>query len=141
MNIPEFEALEHTGDIGLRVRATDLADLFVIAARGLYQLSLGPPEGLSGHRQRFITLEADAVDELLVDWLTELNFLLTVHFEYYPLISVLEVRENHISAQVSGLLLDSDRLKIQTEIKAVTYHQLKVVREPHGWEARVLFDI
>jgi SHS2 domain-containing protein len=30
---------------------------------------------------------------------------------------------------------------MKTEIKAVTYHLLDVVKDDHGWQAQVIFDI
>ena len=43
----EFELIEHTADVGLRVYGKDLPDLFANAAKGLFSLitDSSPPEG------------------------------------------------------------------------------------------------
>ena len=40
-----------------------------------------------------------------------------------------------------GENVDRSRHELQTEIKAVTYHQAEVVRTPKGWKGRVIFDV
>ena len=66
------EVIEHTADIGLRVWAPSLEDVFAEAAIGLIGV-MGSAEGdaITEH----VALEAADLDALLVDWLSEVLFL------------------------------------------------------------------
>lgn len=52
-----------------------------------------------------------------------------------------EIDSAHIRARLIGEKLDYDRHEFETEIKAVTYHQLSVTCENGRWRARVIFDV
>ena len=49
--------------------------------------------------------------------------------------------DQRILATAKGQPIDQSRHTLYTEIKAVTYHQLKVQKIEHGWIARVIFDV
>jgi SHS2 domain-containing protein len=51
------------------------------------------------------------------------------------------IDETRLSARLAGERLDYDRHEFETEIKAVTYHQLTVRQENGRWSARVIFDV
>jgi SHS2 domain-containing protein len=59
------------------------------------------------------------------------------------------IRDLHIDRLLSGRLearlrydrYARDRHPIKRDIKAVTYHQLRVQRREDGWMARVIFDV
>ena len=46
-----------------------------------------------------------------------------------------------IRASGAGERVDPSRHRLYTELKGVTYHQLAVRETPHGWWARVIFDV
>ena len=56
-------------------------------------------------------------------------------------ITVQEIDATHIHARLTGEKLNYDRHDFETEIKAVTYHQLSVTNENGHWTARVIFDV
>ncbi len=64
-----FEVFDHTADLGLRVHAASLSELFNEAARGLFaQLVCNPLDVVPQNRQEFV-LQATSHPYLLVDWL------------------------------------------------------------------------
>src|SRR5690349_3114593 len=75
MNLPAWEEVDHTADWSLRVRGADLRSLFENAALGMVSL-LGDakPTDITFHR----VIEVSAMDSesLLVEWLTELLYVL-----------------------------------------------------------------
>jgi SHS2 domain-containing protein len=56
-------------------------------------------------------------------------------------ITIDELDATHIRARLAGEKLDYARHNFETEIKAVTYHQLSVTCEKGRWQARVIFDV
>ena len=69
-----YELFEHTADLGLRMRAATLEELFADAARGLFSLIVTNLHEVRPVCERRFRLESDGCDFLLVDWLNELLY-------------------------------------------------------------------
>jgi SHS2 domain-containing protein len=54
---------------------------------------------------------------------------------------VTSVEPGRVDGRVEGEVLDLKRHRFHTEIKGVTYHELKVWQENDRWHARVIFDV
>jgi len=136
-----YEFFEHTADIGVTVHGATLEELFRHAAAALYE-TLGAFE-LSGPRsERRMALRADSPEDLLHDWLAELLYDVEARHALYDQIDPLEVTPGSLSAGLRGGTIDFDRSQTNEEIKAVTYHQLRVEELPDGaWRATVIFDV
>jgi SHS2 domain-containing protein len=79
-------------------------------------------------------------DYLLFDWLNELLFtfdsrrLLLAKYDVH-------VDRSGLQAAAWGEPLDPARHRLEHEVKAITYHGLKVVQQDDGWLAEVILDI
>jgi SHS2 domain-containing protein len=52
-----------------------------------------------------------------------------------------QVQENGLVARFFGEPVDRTRHQLSREVKAITYHELKVEPLPSGWRAEVIVDI
>jgi len=135
-----FEIFEHTADVGLRMTAGTLDELFADAARGLVSLIMTNPNELQPRVTVEIRLRGDELDLLLFDWLNELLYRFdTEHF--LPGEIDVQVQVPHLKATVRGESLDPTRHQTEHEVKAITYHGLKVERRGDKWLAEVIVDI
>ncbi len=134
-----YETFEHTADLGLRVRAADLNELFADAARGLFSMIVPELESVRPLEQVTFKLDGDA-ELLLFDWLNE---LLYTYETRHLLLSRFEVRvgEGGLTATAFGEPIDPGRHALDHEVKAITYHGLKLEREGANWIAEVIVDI
>ncbi len=139
---PAFEPLEHTADLALQAWGTDLAELFQNAALGMFHF-VTDPAAVRESRGRDIRLEADDLEGLLVEWLSELNFLHEQHDELYARAEVdsVDAEACRLSGQALGESFEAGRHCVHTEIKAVTFHELQLERDEDGWRAQVIFDV
>lgn len=134
------EVVEHTADIGLRVRAEDLNGLFAEAGRGLFSLILDNLDEVRPQTSLDVTLTARPLEDLFFDWLTEL--LHTFEVRRLVLCSFqVTVNGTRLAAAVAGEPIDPARHRLLREIKAITYHGLSVRRSEQGWMAEVIVDI
>ncbi len=79
-------------------------------------------------------------DYLLFDWLSELLY----SFETSRLLLSqfhVEFTEDGLTATARGEPLDMARHVLSHEVKAITYHGLKVEESSAGWQAEVILDI
>lgn len=135
-----FEVFEHTADLGLRVRAADLDQLFADAGRGLFSVIVANLDEVRAVQSRAFQIDGDDYEYLLFDWLTEL--LYTFETEKLLLSQCdVKVTASGLNAVCRGETMDSQRHEMDHEVKAVTYHQLKVQQTPDGWLAEVIVDI
>ena len=136
----EFEIIEHTADVGIKAYGKTLSECFKNAAKGMFALITDNSE-ISSVGQYDIKLKAGDIEQLLIDWLSELLFL---HSAFNLVFGKFEVKvdekSNSLNARVFGEEYDQKKHGYGMEIKAVTYHMLKVKREP-SCEIQVLFDI
>ncbi|MFQ5855905.1 MAG: riboflavin biosynthesis protein RibF [Anaerolineae bacterium] len=135
----EFEEIEHTADVGLRVRGKDLAQLFVNAARGMWTLIMPDIDAVEPAVTRKIELEAMDLEVLLVDWLSELLFLHETEHEAYSQFAVHDISPTHLRAEARGGPVNGHTLR--KHIKAVTFNDLSIEETAEGFIATVVFDV
>jgi len=134
--IREFE---HTGDAGIEVEAPSRADLFACAAIGLARI-LVAPEGIEPRETLTLEIFGTSDQDLLHDALSDaLNLFLCDGFIWRD--ATAEERSDGIVLKLTGEQFSRFRHTMLTELKAVTYHQLKVERTDGEWKARIVFDV
>ncbi len=130
-----FTEIEHTADWGLKVWAPDLDVLFAQAATGMYWLMETTLE--PGPRvERAIALENLDAESLLVSFLSELLYLGEsegLGFDQFDL----AVHEHQLHAVLRGAPVAEQK----KEIKAVTYHNLAIIRGAQGLSVTIIFDV
>jgi SHS2 domain-containing protein len=135
-----YELFEHTADLGLRVRAPDLDALFAEAGRCLFSAIVEDPAAVRPEIEQRIELPGTDREYLLFDWLRELLYRFDAGHMVYRDFAV-AVRPDGLTATVRGEPLDPARHALSHEVKAITYHELKVEQTPDGWLAEVIVDI
>jgi len=90
---------------------------------------------------RTALVRAEGWEDLLHDWLSCLLHSFLQDGFIAATITVEELDSTHLRARLVGEKLDYKRHNFETEIKAVTYHQLSVTCENGRWQARVIFDV
>ena len=136
-----YEHFDHTADLGLRIRAASLEELFMEAARALIDALVAQRGSIRPSDQRVIRLEADERTDLLHDWLAELLYLFEAERMLFNRFDV-SLLPGKLEATVWGEPFDPARHEIEQEIKAVTYHGLKIESATDGgWLAEVIVDL
>jgi len=132
-----YEEIDHTADVGIRAFGTNLAELFVNAAEGMFSL-VANLDAVRPVGEVEIRLRADDIPTLLLRWLSELLYLHeTQHFLFSSF--DVSVSDTTLRALARGETIDKTRHELKLAIKAVTRHRL-AVDEQKG-VAEVIFDI
>ncbi len=141
-----YEVFEHTADLGLRVRANSLEGLLAEAGRGLFSLIVTNLEQVKSVQERLIRIEGGEPEYLLFDWLNELLYTFDVEGLLFCEFS-LQLDATGLTAMCRGEAMQLDRHGMDHEVKAITYHGLKVQQASSScdghdrWLAEVIVDI
>jgi SHS2 domain-containing protein len=135
-----FEVFEHTADVGLRIRADSREGLFVDAARGLFSLLVANLSSVRPVMEREIRIAGAENDLLLFDWLNELLYVFDTRHVVLAEFHV-DFRDGELVARCLGEPVDRARHVLEHEVKAITYHGLKVESGDGRWLAEVIVDI
>lgn len=133
--------ISHTADIAFEMEADSLEELFVEAFRvwliSIVDLSEYQPESCVD-----IEIKANSLEQLLVDFLNEVNFLLMVRKILCVSVEEIRVDENSFSLFVKMNYQPlNEMMELKEEIKSVTYHQMEILKINDKYKAKVVFDI
>ena len=136
-----YEIVEHTADIGVKAYGRSREELFAHMAEGMFSLIL-PLEEVHPRQSVTVRAEGEGDERLLVAWLRELLYLFDTRHFLAKSFHIHRLESNQIEAAVSGEPWDEERHQLDKELKAVTYCDLAVSKNPDGtWSAQVIFDI
>ena len=135
-----YTLIDHTADFGIRVSAGSLSELFVDTALALTDL-LTETDRIKA--RQVLTLEAEGLDlpDLMVAWLRECLYLWNGRRKLIQAIEIRDLETTRLVAEVAATPFEAGLHVIRHEIKAVTYHQLRVRQTASGWETAVIFDV
>jgi SHS2 domain-containing protein len=137
--VRRFEILPHTADVAVAVFGDSLEELFANAGAALFELMFDT-EAVEPAGTVQVEATGDGLEELLVEWLSELVVLFEVEG-----VAVTDLRvdmDGHDRVTGTARTVPTGDLVLAgAPIKAVTYHDLEVRRDGDHWVARVVFDV
>ena len=135
-----YEIIDYPADIGLRIFGSDLENLFSNAGLALFD-TLTDIETVSHRQKRQFDLCRDTTEELLVEWLNSLLYVFETERILFSGFMVRITGKAGLYAVAEGEPFSRSRHQIKQEIKAVTYHDLKIAETGGVWQARVVMDV
>jgi len=143
VKVKPYKFIEHTADLGIRVKGKSLKELFNNAALAVFDIIAEKAASFklqaSSCRKVIIKQKADNLEELFINWLNELLSLSATKEVIFEDFKIDKLDEHNLEAIAVGS--DMENYKVNTEIKAATYHELKIVKTPVGWLAEVILDV
>jgi SHS2 domain-containing protein len=130
-----YELIDHTADIGIRVRAPSTEGLFEEAAYALAEI-MG---GCSAQGGEEVMVESQGIDrvDLLVRWLQEILYLTVVKGFRLKAATIQRLTETLALGVIQGTFTGEP---LTTEIKAVTYHNLDIACIDNVFMATIILD-
>ena len=134
-----FEIIDHTADVAIAAYGADLKKAFANAALGMFSI-ITDLDIVNERVIRDVEVTSEDMKDLLVSWLNELLFVCEVDKILFKRFDISELSDTRMLAKCYGEKINLKRHKIKAEIKAATYHMLKI-EEGNGVRVQVLFDI
>ena len=137
-----FISIPHTAELAFRVYGKTLPRLFENAAAALLSLWFKrlPRVAPRSPRQR-VRVEGLDPENLLVNWLNRLIFLLSARRRVPLGAKVIALSENSLTAELHPRTLSSLRISPLREVKSATYHNLKIIRKGSRYQTDLIFDV
>ena len=135
-----YEQIDHTADVGIKVYGKDLKELFANAAFAMFDI-MADLQGLKGSVTVDIKKEAPNSEELLIEWLDELLYNFYTKTLIFNDFQIIELDEKHIVGKATGRHVGENRSRLKTEIKAATYHELKIEQKDGIFQTQLIFDV
>lgn len=135
-----YETFSHTADLGLRIRAEGFHALLEEAGRALFATLVANLDNVQPVETKEFRIEGDDPEYLFFDWLNEL--LYTYQKDRLVLVKLdVHATPDGLRAACQGERLDLARHQPDHDVKAITYHGLKVLETDGQWLAEVIVDI
>jgi SHS2 domain-containing protein len=136
----DFEILEHPADVGFRARGSSVEELFGSCAQALISIILDP----SCVEERGcweLTAEGSDLESLLVNWLNEVLFYVDTRRLVFDSFTVRMADPFQLSCHATGEERTAAKHPVRVSVKAVTYHQLRIIKSGEQWVAEVFVDV
>jgi len=136
-----YRFFDHAADVGIEVHSPTLSGLFSTAAQAILGW-MGPEPAGEEFSEIRVEVEGDGLEELLVRWLQEILYLFYQRHAFTTEMRNYDIEnDNRLTATVKYKPWDESRYQDYQEVKAVTYHQLKVRQNADGWSVRIILDL
>jgi SHS2 domain-containing protein len=133
-----YEVLEHKADLKIRVFGKTKEELFENAMVGMFEGAKYEQEIKNQKSKIKIKIKSFDLSSLLVDFLSEVLYLVETKKLVFEKVEFKKFTENDIEAILFGRPLK----RMGVHIKGVTYHELDIHQGKDGtWQATILFDI
>lgn len=127
-------------DIAYEVRARRVAGLFEGAAIALTEVMVDR-RGIKPKLSKEIRIDAEDIDRLLYDFLTELIFLKDVDGLLFKSFKISIENEKHLVCSAKGEAINRVRHDLRNDVKAVTMHMFGVKEVKGSLKAIIVLDI
>jgi len=140
----KYEYLYHIADAKFRAFGSTLEEAFENAALALFNVMIDT-SNLKATEERMIEITSPDIKMLLVDWLSELLYLFEVDriiFSEFRIDRIDKKGEDFsLKGKASGVPIDLLYHKFDTQVKAVTLHELEVEQDKTGgFQVQVVVD-
>lgn len=135
-----YKLIDHTADLGIEVYGSCPRELFENAGYAMFDI-ITDTNRLTALSEMTLNIIGQDCPDLMVNWLRDLLYLWTGKGLLVKIINIISFSEHALSANVKYEPFVPERHLIKSELKAVTYHQIRVERKGAVWAAGIIFDV
>jgi SHS2 domain-containing protein len=139
-----FEFLEHTADAYIAAYGKSLAQAFENAALAMFE-TMTDTKGVREIEENSLEVVAKDEQDLLFSWLEALLLKFEVESILYSRFKVNPIEKTPegyvLRARMWGEPFNRKRHKSKTDVKAVTYHRMEIMKDGSEVTAKFILDI
>jgi len=138
-----YELFEHKADVGIRGFGKSLEEAFAECAKAMFSVMCDLKK-VEGKEKAEVEAEANDREQLLVEFLNQLLYLRDVEemmFSKFNLYITNEGKEWKLKGEAFGEKLEKEKHALKSDVKAASYHQLKVEEKAGKFLAQCVVDV
>ena len=139
-----YEFLEHTADAYIAAYGGSLAEAFENAAKAMFD-TMSYLEKVEGKDEESLEVSARDEEALLYSWLEELLLRFEIENRLYSRFRIDSIEKTSqgytLRAKVWGEPFDPVKHGSKTDVKAVTYHRMEILRQGSKVTIKYILDI
>ncbi|HSE83317.1 MAG TPA: archease [Thermodesulfobacteriota bacterium] len=136
----DYEVLDHTADVCLRVYGKSFEEILEHAACGMMDL-ITDREKVEPSESVQIKAEGETGEELLVRWLQEILYLHQVKKMFFHHFEVNGLAETQVTGKAFGEKIDFEKHEIGSDVKGISYHNLRLETLDDRLKVDIIFDL
>lgn len=135
-----FRVIDHKADVKIKISGKTIEELFSEALNGFLHIVVKRKRKAENFERKKISLEGIDLEDLLVRFLNELIYLFSL--KKVPLkIENMKIEENRFEGEILLAPLTYELFEVKAELKAATYHNLKIEKKGKNFVTEVVFDV
>ncbi len=138
-----YKFIDHTADIACDVSGDTIEELFMVSAEVWRSLVVEETKYSQIESKKF-ELKTSSKEQLLVDFLSELNFFLFTRKWLFNLVKKMKIENEGdtwiLTVEIQWMPISAE-IEIKQEIKAITFHQLNIEKIDNQYSTLLVFDI
>jgi len=137
----QYKTIDHTADIGVEAWGTTKQEAMEAVVEAMFDLMAAGDSVVPRQEKKVVAVGTDDADRM-INLLREALYFFHGERWIGKTCRIPEMKETQVTAYLQGEPYDPQRHVLKMEIKAATYHQLKLEpSQDRGWYARVIFDV
>jgi SHS2 domain-containing protein len=128
------------GDYEFEAEAESLEKLFSVCALATFE-AMTDVSGVETIEERNFDISAESLEELLYLFLAELIYIKDTENIFFSKFEIMITNRFKLNCKAFGEHINGKKHTLKTDVKAVTYHKLEVVKKDDGYGAHVILDL
>jgi len=129
-----------SADYEFEATAGTLPELFAVCGQATFA-AMTAIEKVRAELDIEFEIQAATLEELLYSYLSELVFIKDTRKLFLSEFVIAIDDRFRLTCRARGELIDDNKHEIRTDVKAVTYHLLKITKVAGGYRAHVILDL
>lgn len=137
-----YRFTDHTADAAVESEASSLSELFRLNYDALREVLYGTStiSDKDFHDELKITLSEDTDEELLINFLNEMNFVINVKKLLCGDLTAITVENHRLSCSLK-FSENPESFNLKHEVKSVTHHGVYISFENGLYKTKIVYDI
>lgn len=137
----KYEFFDHTADIGIKAYGRDLNEAFENAALAVFEVMTDTSK-VEPRESREIEIDGMDLENLLYRWIEGLLVYYDSELFLFGKFKVkIDLENLRLNAIAWGEKFNPDKHERRTVVKAMTYHEMSIVKTNNGYELTFVVDI
>ena len=137
----KYEFFDHTADVGIKAYGRDLNEAFENAALAVFEVMTDTSK-VEPKESREIEIDGMDLENLLYRWIESLLVYYDSELLLFGKFKVkIDLENLRLNAIAWGEKFNPDKHERRTVVKAVTYHEMSIVKTNNGYELTFVVDI